>query len=166
MYSFKKQGTTCMIQNINYKQRGTVMKTRLTFGLIVMLFVLSIPVIAEGEGELQKYFNKTATKVKSTEDASAKREILNDSFTKMLKVLNKIQNSGMISEEESLGVSNFKITIQEKQDELNGKNGFEKVTDSQLNNFADYTVQDIEQASITISLVALVLIVILLVLIL
>lgn len=143
------------------------MKTQLSFGLIVMLFVLSIPIIAGGEGELQKYFNKTATEVKATEDASVKREILNQSFTKMLKVLNKVQNSGMISEEESMGVGNFKITIQEKQDELNGKNGFERVTDSQLNNFADYAVQDIEQATnITISLVALVLIAILLVLIL
>lgn len=142
------------------------MKTRSSFGLIVMLFVLSIPVIAGGEGELQKYFNKTATEVKATEDASAKREILNESFTNMLKVLNKVQNSGMISEEESMGVGIFKTTIQEKQDELNGKNGFERVTDSQLNNFADYAVQDIEQANITISLVALILIAILLVLIL
>ena len=142
------------------------MKTRFTLGLIVTLFIISIPVIAGGEGELQKYFNKTAIEVKATEDASIKREILNDSFTNMLKILNKVQNSGMITEEESLGVGNFKTTIQEKQDELNGKNGFEKVADSQLNNFADYSVQDIEQASITISLVALVLIVILLVLIL
>lgn len=142
------------------------MKTRFTFGLIVMLFVMSIPVIAGGEGELQKYFNKTAAKVKATEDASAKREILNESFKNMLKVLNKVQNSGMISEEESMGVSNFKTTIKEKQDELNGINGFERVADSQLNDFADYTVQDIEQASITISLVALILIAILLVLIL
>lgn len=142
------------------------MKTRFTFGLIVTLFVLSIPVIAGGEGELQKYFNKTATEVKATEDASAKREILNDSFTDMLKVLNKVQNSGMISEEESKGVGNFKSALIEKHDELNGKNGFERVADSQLNSFADYTVQDIEQASVTISLVALVLIAILLVLIL
>lgn len=142
------------------------MKTRFTFGLIVMLFVMSIPVIAGGEGELQKYFNKTAAEVKATEDASAKREILNESFKNMLKVLNKVQNSGMISEEESMGVNNFKTTIKEKQDELNGINGFERVADSQLNDFADYTVQDIEQASITISLVALILIAILLVLIL
>ncbi|MCF8241772.1 MAG: hypothetical protein K9J16_10330 [Melioribacteraceae bacterium] len=142
------------------------MKTRLTSGLIIMLFVLSSTVIAGGEGELQKYFNKTATEVKAAEDASAKRGILNESFTNMLKVLNKIQNSGMLSEEESTGVGNFKTTIQEKQDELNGKNGFERVPNSQLNNFADYAVQDIEQASLTISLVALVLIAILLVLIL
>lgn len=142
------------------------MKTRIIFGLIAMMFVVSIPVIAGSEGELQNYFNKTAIEVKATEDASAKREILNESFTDMLKVLNKVQNSGMISEEESKGVENFKTTIKEKQDELNGTNGFERVTDSQLNNFADYTVQDIEQASITISLVALILIAILLVLIL
>lgn len=142
------------------------MKTRFTFGLIVMMFVLSIPVIASGEGELQKYFNKTAKEVKATEDASAKREILNESFKNMIKVLNKVQNSGMISEEESMGVSNFKTTIIEKQDELNGINGFERITDSQLNDFADYAVQDIEQANITISLVALILIAILLVLIL
>jgi hypothetical protein len=129
-----------------------------------MLFVLSIPVVAVGEGGLQEYFSDTAAEVKEAEDAAVKRQILNDSFTKMLLVLNKVQNSGIISEEESMSVDNFKTTIQEKQDELNGENGFARVTDSQLNNFADYSVQDIEQAVITISLVALLLIAILLVL--
>lgn len=142
------------------------MKKHFTFGLIVMLFVLSIPVFASGEGELQNYFNKIAIEVKATDDASAKRVILNESFTDMLKVLNKVQNSGMISGEESKGIDNFKTTLQEKQDELNGTNGFEQVTDSQLNNFVDYSVQDIEQASVTISLAAVVLIAILLFLIL
>jgi hypothetical protein len=56
--------------------------------------------------------------------------------------------------------------VQDKQDELAGINGYEKVSDSQLNNFSNYVVQSMEQAdtTITISLVAALLIVILIVL--
>jgi hypothetical protein len=131
-----------------------------------MMFVFSIPVLADGKGELQKYFNDAAIKVKATEDASVKREILNESFESMFKALNVVQNIGLVSQEENAGIDIFKTSLKEKQDELNGLNGFERVQDAQLNNFSNYVVQDMEQASITISLVAVLLIIIILVLIL
>ncbi|MDP2304194.1 MAG: hypothetical protein Q8N03_17430 [Ignavibacteria bacterium] len=139
------------------------MKTRIVIGTLVMMFILTIPVLAGGKGELQKYFSKTAKEVKSIENATEKREILNQSFNKALIALNKVQSSGLISEDESNGIESIKANVQEKQDELLGNNGFERITDSQLNDFSNYVVEDLEQASVTISLLALVIIVILVV---
>ena len=75
--------------------------------------------------------------------------------------------SPLISQEDRAGIDRFKATLQEKQDELAGLKGFERVPDAQLNAFSDYVVQDMEQAAdrtITISLVTALLIVILIIL--
>lgn len=144
------------------------MKTQVAVGFIVMMFVLTLPAIAGGKGKIQNYFNDAVIKVKATENASEKREILNESFNSMFNAIEKAQTLGLISEADSKGIDMLKVSLQEKQSELAGKNGFERVTDGQLNSFANYVVQDMEQADemITISLVAALLIVILLVLIL
>lgn len=141
------------------------MKIVIGFLTILMMFVFTIPVNAGGKEELKKYFNNAANKVIATENVSEKREILNESFENMHKVLDEARNSGLISKEDQSGIDNFKAAIQEKQDELEGRNGFERVSDSQLNSFSLYVVQDMEQAAagITISLLALVIIAILLV---
>jgi len=143
------------------------MKTRKTFGFIVMMFVLALSANAEGKDGLQKYFNDAATKVKATNSASEKRAILNESFQTMAKALNMVQNSPLISKDDHAGVERFKTALQEKQDELAGNNGYARVEDGQLNDFSNYVVQDMEQADqvITISVVTLLLIVILIVLI-
>jgi hypothetical protein len=141
------------------------MKTIIAFVSILMLFVLVIPANAGGKGELQKHFNNIANKVKATENAVEKRTILENSLKDMSDALDKVQSSFLVSKEDQDGIKNLKATLQENQDELAGINGFERVPDSQLNNFSSYVVQNMEQAdSITISLVALVLIVLLAVL--
>ena len=141
------------------------MKALIAFGFIIMMFVLAIPVNAGGKDKLQKYFNDAALKVKATENASEKREILNESFQSMSKVLDKVQNSGLISKDDRIGIERFKASLQEKQNELDGINGYQRVSDEQLNNFSNYVVQDMEQAQmITISLVTLLLIILLVVL--
>ena len=116
---------------------------------------------------LQKFFNDAATKVKASTDPVEKREILSTSFEKMSKALEVVQNSSMVSEEEKAGIDRFKSTLVEKQDELAGRNGYDRVPDEKLNDFADYVVQDTEQAAeyITISVITLLLIIILIVLI-
>lgn len=142
------------------------MKALIAFGSIFMMFVLAIPVNADGKDELKQYFNKAANKVKMTENADEKREILNESFNSMSKILDKVQSSALISKEDYDGISRLKAIVQDKQDELAGINGYERVPDTQLNAFADYVVQDVEQAdqTITISVVVLLLIIILIVL--
>ncbi len=79
-----------------------------------------------------------------------------------------VQRAPSISEADRAGLDRLQSTLKEKQDELAGVNGFERVADGQLNAFAQYVVQDMEQADqmITISVVTLLLILILVVLIL
>jgi hypothetical protein len=143
------------------------MKARTVFGVLVMMSVLVQSGIAGGKEDIQKYFNDSANKVKATADPVQKREILNKSFQNMSKALDRVEGSGLISQEDRAGIRSFKANIQEKQDELTGSNGYQRVADAQLNAFSDYVVQDMEQAqTITISLVAALLIVIILILIL
>ncbi len=143
------------------------MKTRKTFGFIVMMFVLALSANAEGKDGLQKYFNDAATKVKATNSASEKRAILNESFQTMMNALNIVHSSPLISKDDRAGLDHFKAALQEKQDELAGTNGYVRVADGQLNDFSNYVVQDMEQADqvITISVVTLLLIILLIVLI-
>ena len=142
------------------------MSGRTAFRFMVIMFVMVYAGIALGQDGLQKYFNGAALKVKATADPAQKREILNNSFEKMSKALDKVQGSPLVSKDDRAGLELFKATLQEKQDELTGLNGYERVSDEQLNAFSDYVVQDMEQAdrSITISLVAALLIIIIIIL--
>lgn len=140
------------------------MKVQIAFGTIAMMFLMNLPANAGGKDEFQKYFSDVAGKVKATNNASGKREILNKSFSKMSNALGAVQSLPLISEKDRIGINNLKAKLQEKQDELSGSNGFVRVSDKQLNSFSDYVVQDTEQAEmITISLVALLLIVLIIV---
>ncbi len=142
------------------------MKTILSFVSILLIFVLVIPAYAGGKEELQKHFNNVANKVKATENAAEKRAILENSFKDLSEALAKVQSSFLISKEDQDGIENLKVTLKENQDELAGINGYERVPDSQLNNFSSYVVQNMEQADamISISVVALILIILLVVL--
>jgi len=142
------------------------MTRRTAFRLIVMVFVMAYAGIAFGQDGLQKYFNNASLKVKATTDPLQKREILNRSFEKMSKALDKVQTSPLISKHDQDGIALLKSTLQEKQDELTGLNGYERVSDEQLDAFSDYVLQDMEQATqtVTISLVALLLIIIIVIL--
>jgi hypothetical protein len=84
----------------------------------------------------------------------------------MTRALDVVQASQAMSKDDAAGLERFRATLQEKQDELAGVNGFARVADNQLNTFSDYVVQDMEQADqvVTISIVALLLIIILVVL--
>ena len=142
------------------------MKTRIAYLSVLLAFVITLPLNANGKDELQKYFSETAKKVKATENTVEKRKILDESFQKMFNALNVVQNSVFVSEDDRLGIDKFKSSLKEKKDELAGTNGFERVPDNQLNSFADYVVQDSEQAAetITISIVTLLLILIVVIL--
>lgn len=142
------------------------MKAIVAFTSVLIMFVLVIPANAGGKGELQKHFNKVANKVKATENAAEKRAILENSFKDMSEALDKVQSSFLVSKEDKDGIEDLKASLKENQDELAGINGYERVPDAQLNNFSNYVVQNMEQAdsTITISVVALVLIILLVVL--
>jgi hypothetical protein len=148
--------------------KGLTMKAIIAFASVLIMFVLVIPINAGGKGELQKHFSDVANKVKATENVAEKRAILENSFKDMSEALTKVQNSFLISKEDKAGISGLKSILKENQDELAGINGYERVPDSQLNNFSNYVVQNLAQADqmITISLVAALLIILLVIIVL
>jgi hypothetical protein len=148
--------------------KGITMKAIIAFVSVLIMFVLVIPINAGGKGELQKHFSDVANKVKATENATEKRAILENSFKDMSEALTKVQSSFLVSKEDQAGIESLKNILKENQNELAGINGYERVPDSQLNNFSNYVVQNMAQAdqTITISLVAALLIIIILILVL
>jgi uncharacterized integral membrane protein len=141
--------------------------TLIILGFIIILLLFALPANAGGRGELQKYFSDVAVKVKATDNPTEKREILNESFQTMSAALEMAQKSELISKNDGVGLDRFRAALQEKQDELAGRNGYVRVPDEQLNSFSEYVVQDTEQADqlITISVITLLLIILLVVLI-
>jgi len=135
--------------------------------IAAMMCVLVSAALAAGQDDLQKYFNDTACKVKATADPSEKRAILSERLQNMSKALDVVENSALVSEADRPGIDRFKAVVQERQNELDGTNGYDRVPDEQLNAFSDYVVQDGEQAdrTITISVVVLLLIIIIVILI-
>jgi hypothetical protein len=146
--------------------KDATMTTRRALGSIVMMCVMALPADAGGKGEIQKYFSDVATKVKATDNPSEKRMILTESFRTMSTALDMVQSSSSLSASDAVGIAHVKAMLQETNNELAGSHGYVRVQDEHLNAFADYVMQDMEQADtvITISLVTLLLIIILIVL--
>jgi len=114
----------------------------------------------------KNHINKMVTKVEKAENPQDKRELLNTSFDKLLTSFDKVENMSMLSSSDLASLNKLKSNITEKKDELNGADGFKAVPDNQLNNFANYVQQDLEQANstITISVTVLLLIIIIIIL--
>jgi hypothetical protein len=142
------------------------MFSRKVLGFSIIMFVLIQTVIAGEQNGIQSYFNDTASKVKATTDPAEKRETLNKSLETMLNALDKVESLQSVLKEDLVGIDRFRAMLQENQDELNGNNGYERISDSQLDAFSMYVVQNMEQAdqTITIGLVSALLIVVIILL--
>lgn len=114
----------------------------------------------------KKHFNETVQLVQETESADERRVILNESFTKMLTVIDRIYSRTNLSEDENAQLQSYKLGISEKQNELNGLDGFAKVQDEDLEDFSNFSQDFMEQAdrNVTIGVTSLLLIVIILLL--
>ena len=144
--------------------KGNTMFIRKLSGLIILLLSVSFMLgNAQASEQMHKYFNDAARDVKATADPVQKRDILDHSFQKMTTTLTVVESMPQTSANDVAGIERLKATVQDKQNELNGTNGYDRVGDEQLKAFANYAVQDLEQADtmITISLVTLLLIIIL-----
>lgn len=135
--------------------------------LVLVISVLAIPGRAPAQDRIRNYFNDAACEVKDAENPAQKREILDRSISNMLTGLRKIRSSSLVRESDLEGIDKTRESLAEKLDELKGRNGYEPVPDDRLDAFADYLVQDMEQAdrAITISVTTLLLIIIILLLI-
>lgn len=100
----------------------------------------------------KKHFNETVQQVQETENADEKRVILNDSFTKMTTVLDRIESRVDLSEEETAQLQSYKLGIEEKLNELNGLDGFDEVQDEDLDDFSNFSQDFMEQADRTVTI--------------
>lgn len=143
-------------------------KLTITF-LLLLLTVMSAPLQAQSpdaHDKLKKHINEMVMNVQEAETATEKRAVLNQSFDDLVTAFNRVSSNERVPQSDKEAIADFKNTIVDKKHELNGTNEYEKVPDAQLDEFADYVQQDIEQAdrAITISLTTALLIIIILLL--
>ena len=142
---------------------------RLTITSILLLFAVQTMAVAQSTNiteTFKKHFNETVEQVNQTESADEKREILNDSFSRMITTLDRIESKANLTEDEIAQLSSFRSGITEKLSELNGQDGFEEVQDEDLDDFSNFSQDFIEQAdrTVTIGLTTVLLILIILLL--
>ncbi len=121
----------------------------------VCCMLMALPVLAQNgaakvENKLKDYFSGVALQVKLQNDPAQKREILNRSFEKVFKAADGIERMPAFSPSDLQLVAELRSRTQDKFDELNGLNNYQPVSDAQLDHFADYVVQDTEQAAKTV----------------
>ncbi len=141
-------------------------------GFITLLSLMLITPSIAGNGnvklenKLKEYFHNTAERVHKAETSAEKREILDNSLDKLTEALNRVEKTNL-TDSDAKAVKALKNRVAEKTKELNGLEGYDKVANAQLDNFADYVQQDMEQANryITISVTTVLLIIIILLLI-
>ncbi|SHG16139.1 hypothetical protein SAMN05443144_12062 [Fodinibius roseus] len=144
-----------------------------TFNTIILsvAFILATSAVSYAQSDhankkIKTYINNMVQKVETAEEPGQKRAILNKSFDKMIEAFDRVESMSRIPEKDKEGIALLKTSILEKQQELNGDKGFKRVADRQLDSFANYVQQDMEQANtITISVTTLLLIIIILLLI-
>ncbi len=142
---------------------------KLTTFFIITLLALSTSLTAQTKDAhttLKKHINNMVQKVETVDDPNEKRKILNNSLDDLITAVERVESMNGISSEDKTGLAEFKSSLQEKHNELNGYGDFTRVKNSQLNNFANFIQQDFEQADrvITISLTTALLIIIILLL--
>ena len=121
---------------------------------------------AQAQDAILDHLNDAAVEVKATPDPAEKRAILERNIDGMIGALNTVRGTPMLSEQDAKGIDQVRAQLQEKSDELAGRNGFSPVPDGQLDAFSSYVVQDLEQArNVTINVVILLLIIIIIILI-
>lgn len=142
------------------------------FTLAFLLFFLAaiyMPLqaqISDPHNNLKDQINKMVENVEEAEKSTEKRKILNLSIDKLITSFDKVQSMERVPESDKQALAGFTTNLQERKDELNGTNGYEKVPDAQLDDFAQFVQQDIEQADrfITISVTTALLVVLILLL--
>lgn len=121
----------------------------------------------DAHDKLKAEINEMVENVEKAETVTEKRHILNTTFDNLITTFDRVQSMDRIPETDKKALAAFKNSIQDKKDELNGTEGYEKVPDHELNDFAQFVQQDLEQADrfITISVTTALLIILILLLI-
>lgn len=115
-------------------------------GLMILAFAFVQLATAADRTDIHKRLAEVAQHVKQVQDPAAKRALLDDTFRQLTDVVSQASQGPLATTTDQAALKALARNIQDKRDELNGKNGFQRVDDSKLNNFADYSIQDLEQA--------------------
>jgi len=143
---------------------------KLTFSfLVIALIAFLSPLKAQSSKAqeiIKKNINEMVTDVERTSNPTEKRKVLNKTFDKFITTIERVEKMESVSADDKAGLNDFKASFVEKKNELNGLNGFSKVPDIQLNNYANFVQQNFEQADriVTVSLTTVLLIVLILLL--
>jgi len=147
------------------------MKRFTTAGLFITMLFFTAFQTASAQSDkavnmFKKHVNNVVQQVENVENPQEKRELLNTSFDKLLGSFDRVENMRVLSQADQSSLNQLRANITEKKNELNGLNGYKRVQNNQLNNFANFVQQDLEQAdsTITISVTVLLLIIIILLL--
>jgi len=130
-------------------------KTHSIITLIMSLFLFSASTTLAGEisNSLPESFkasiNRMVLKVKATEKAEDKRQVIGDYLTGMLNGLEQVQRILPLNESDRIAVVSLSQKLSSDLSELNGEGRFGKVPDRDLNRFAGFIQQDLEQAGIS-----------------
>ena len=160
---------SCTVHNLNSKNDSMMITLRPIVTTLLLLFALQSMALAQSTDiteVFKKHFNETVQEVQQTDDAEDKRVILNESFNKMITALDRIESRANLTEDEQSQLNSFRSDIAERQNELNGLDGFDEIVDEDLDDFSNFSQDFMEQANRTITIGAstLVLIIILLLL--
>ncbi len=130
------------------------------------MLLLAVPLFAQNGEVLRQRFSDLVLSAKNEPTAQAKRERINNVLQRMSEAVAVAEQSPAATNRDKASLEAFRHAVNEKRDQLQGLNGYTRVADKDLNAFAEYTVQDFEQAGewVYISTLGLVLIVVLLVL--
>src|SRR5690554_4454600 len=143
---------------------------KLTFSfLVIALIAFLSPLKAQSSKAqeiIKKNINEMVIDVERTSNPTEKRKVLNKTFDKFFTTIERVEKMESVSADDKAGLNEFKASFVEKKNELNGLNGFAKVPDIQLNNYANFVQQNFEQADriVTVSLTTVLLIVLILLL--
>ena len=139
-----------------------------TVWFIAVLSIFSVSALTADPVDLQdklkEYTAEFTTRVQQLDDAAEKREMIEMRLEKVISALNIAAQTEKISQEDQQAISDLKSDVQEKLDELRGDNGYEPVADADLNAFAGYVMQDVEQAGVNIYLSSAAIVIILILL--
>ncbi len=115
-------------------------------GFMILVFAFVQLGSAQDRSEIHKRLAEVDQHVKQIQDPAAKRALLNDTFRQLSDVIDAASQAPLATATDQAALKSLARNIQDKRDELNGTHGFQRVDDSRLNNFADYSIQDLEQA--------------------
>ena len=119
------------------------------------------------EQRLKASYNDMVQNVRQTEDPAAKREIITAFLTRMDRGLGVVEKFTPASKPAHLQATRMRATLQNDLAELNSMNMQGQTAGANLNNYAAYLQQDVEQADgiyLSVGAIIIILIILLIVL--